>query len=126
MEYAVLLSVVHFKTILLVDPDWLLKVSHQSAAGSLRATQRAKRGTPTERAMKTEKKNSVRLFVAFFFTYFCVLTSSDFLALVSSFLSSVRLLFWPELHSCHFGLFVSSRLHTLYLCVSKKIFETSE
>ena len=27
--FSVLLSVLHFKTILLMDPDWLLKVSHQ-------------------------------------------------------------------------------------------------
>ena len=33
MVYSVLLSVLHFKTILLVDPDWLLKLFHQSAVG---------------------------------------------------------------------------------------------
>ena len=30
MVYSVLLSVLHFKTILLVDPDWLFKLFHQS------------------------------------------------------------------------------------------------
>ena len=33
MVYSVLLSVLHFKTILLVDPDWLLVNFHQSAVG---------------------------------------------------------------------------------------------
>ena len=33
MVYSVLLSVLHFRTILLVDPDWLLKLFHQSAVG---------------------------------------------------------------------------------------------
>ena len=33
MVYSILLSVLHFKTILLVDPDWLLKVFHQLAVG---------------------------------------------------------------------------------------------
>ena len=65
MVYSVLLSVLHFKTILLVDPDWLLKVFHQPAAGSLRATQRAKWITPSERALKTELNNGIGLFVAF-------------------------------------------------------------
>ena len=36
------------------------------------ATQRAKRSTPSERAMKTELKSDVRLFVAFCLTYFIV------------------------------------------------------
>ena len=35
MVYSILLSVLHFKTILLVDPDWLLKLFHQSAVGVL-------------------------------------------------------------------------------------------
>ena len=35
MVCSVLLSVLHFKTILLVDPDWLLKLFHQSAVGVL-------------------------------------------------------------------------------------------
>ena len=38
----------------------------------LSATQRAKRSTPSERAMKTELKTDVRLFVAFCLTYFIV------------------------------------------------------
>ena len=36
------------------------------------AAQRAKRSTPSERAMKNELKNEVRLFVAFCLTYFIV------------------------------------------------------
>ena len=35
-------------------------------------TQRAKRSSPSERAMKTELKSDVRLFVAFCLTYVCV------------------------------------------------------
>ena len=35
MVYSVLLSVLHFKTILVVDPDWLLEVFYQSAVGVL-------------------------------------------------------------------------------------------
>ena len=37
-----------------------------------RATQRAKRSTPSEIGMKTEHKSDVRLFVAFCLTYFIV------------------------------------------------------
>ena len=66
MVYSVWLSVFHFKPILSVDPDWRQKVFHQSAAGSLRATQRAKWITPSERALKTELNNGIGLFVAFF------------------------------------------------------------
>ena len=62
----------HFKSILLVDPDWLLKVSHQSTARLFSAPQGAKWSTPSERAMKTELKTGVRLSVAFYSTYFRV------------------------------------------------------
>ena len=36
MVHSVLLSVLHLKTILLVDPDWLLEVFHQSAVRVLK------------------------------------------------------------------------------------------
>ena len=74
MVCSVLLSVLHFKTILLVDPDWLLKVFHQSAVGVLKGNTASKmeHSTPSERAMKTELKSDVRLFVAFCLTYFIV------------------------------------------------------
>ena len=42
MVHSVLLSVLHFKTILLVDPDWLLKVFHQSAVGVLKGNTESK------------------------------------------------------------------------------------
>ena len=42
MVYSVLLSVLHFKTILLVDADWLLKVSHQSLVGVLKGNTASK------------------------------------------------------------------------------------
>ena len=80
MVYSVLLSVLQFKTILLADPDWLLLIFlHQSAAGSLRAraTQRAKWSTPSERVMKTEVKNSVRLLVAFCYLFLSMTSSAE-------------------------------------------------
>ena len=55
MVYSVLLSVLHFKTSLLVDTDGLLKVFHQSAEA------------------KWKRKTGVILFVAFCWAYFCIL-----------------------------------------------------
>ena len=49
----------------------------------LSATQRAKRSTPSERAMKTELKTDVRLFVAFWL--FDCMTSSVILCFIDSF-----------------------------------------
>ena len=72
MVCSVLLSVLHFKTKYLKDPDWFLKISHQSAAGSMTATQWEKWSTPFERASQIELYNSVRLFVAFCLTNFIV------------------------------------------------------
>ena len=77
MVYSVLLSVLHFKNILLVDPDRLLKPFYQSAVGVLRATQQAKRSSASEREMKAELKNGVRLFAAFCLTYILCITSSS-------------------------------------------------
>ena len=42
MVYSVLLSVLHFKTILFVDPDWLLNVFHQSVVGVLKGNTASK------------------------------------------------------------------------------------
>ena len=42
MVYSVLLFVLHFKTIILMDPDWLLKVLHQSVVMVLRGNTASK------------------------------------------------------------------------------------
>ena len=59
MVCSVLLSVLHFKTKYLEDLDWLLKISHQSAAGSTSATKWEKWKTPSERAFQTENWKTV-------------------------------------------------------------------
>jgi len=58
-----------------LDPavDWKWNINSQSESYKkwfLMATQRAKWSTPSERALKTELKTGVRLFVAFCLTQF--------------------------------------------------------
>ena len=72
MVYSVLLSVLHFETILLVDSDR----HHQSAVGVWKATQQAKWSTASERAIKIELKNGVRKVYSILFDFCLCMTSS--------------------------------------------------
>ena len=62
---SVLLTVLHLKTLLLIGCEF--STANQKATNKwfLMATQREKQSTPSERALKTELKTGVRLFVAF-------------------------------------------------------------
>ena len=69
---------------------------------SQRATQRAKWSTVSERAMKTELKNGVRLSVAFFLTYFFVVqVVARFLAAPRYSLLSMGLVLIDPTHQSH-------------------------
>ena len=60
-------------SVALGDADWLWIFKRQSLGQSLQVViRRAKRSTPTEKALKTELKTGVRLFVAFCLTDFSV------------------------------------------------------
>ena len=68
MVWSVLLTVLHLKTLLLIGCEF--STANQKATNKwfLMATQREKQSTPSERALKTELKTGVRLFVAFCLT----------------------------------------------------------
>ena len=69
MVCSVLLTVLHLKTLLLIGCEISTANQNPTNKWFLMATQRAKRSTPSERALKTELKTGVRLFVAFCLTY---------------------------------------------------------
>ena len=60
MVWSVLLTVLHLKTLLLIGCEF--STANQKATNKwfLMATQREKQSTPSERALKTELKTSVR------------------------------------------------------------------
>ena len=68
MVCSVLLTVLHLKTLLLIGCEISTANQNPTNKWFLMATQRAKRSTPSERALKTELKTGVRLFVAFCLT----------------------------------------------------------
>ena len=66
-----LLTVLHLKTLLLIGCEFSTANQNPTNKWFLMATQRAKRSTPSERALKTELKTAgIRLFVAFCLTQF--------------------------------------------------------
>ena len=65
---SVLLTVLHPKTLLLIGCDILTTNQNPTDKWFLMLTQRAKRITPSKRALKIELKTGVRLFVAFCLT----------------------------------------------------------
>ena len=71
MVWSVLLTVLHLKTLLLIGYEFST-ANHEPANHNhemvFMATQREKWSTPSERALKTELKTGVRLFVAFCLT----------------------------------------------------------
>ena len=68
MVCSVLLTVLHLKTLLLIGCEF--STANQKATNKwfLMATQREKRSTPSERALKTEQKTGAGLYVAFCLT----------------------------------------------------------
>ena len=70
MVCSVLLTVLHLNTLLLIGCE--ISTANQIPTNKwfLMATQRAKRSTQSERTFKTELKTGVRLFVAFWLTWF--------------------------------------------------------
>ena len=61
-------TVLHFKTLLLIGCEFSTANQEPTNKWFLMATQREKQSTPSERALKTELKTGVRLFVAFCLT----------------------------------------------------------
>ena len=68
MVCTVLLTVLQPKTLLLIGCEISTANYNPTNKWFLMATQREKRSTPSERALKTELKTGVRLFVAFCLT----------------------------------------------------------
>ena len=77
MVWSVFLTVLHLKTLLLIGCEFSTANQNPSNKWFLIATQRAKRSTPSERALKTDLKNSARLFTAFCLTYSKCMANSD-------------------------------------------------
>ena len=76
MVCSVLLTVLHLKTLLLIGCEISTANQNPTNKWFLVATQRAKRSTPSERALKTELKTGVRLFCGILFDLICCMTSS--------------------------------------------------
>ena len=70
MVCSVLLTVLHLKTMLLIGCEFSTADEELAIKCFLMATQREKWCTPSERALKTELKTGVRLFVAFWLSEF--------------------------------------------------------
>jgi len=70
MACSVLLTVLHHKILLLIGCEFSTANQEPTNKWFLMATHRAKWSTPSERALKTELKTGVRLFVAFCLTQF--------------------------------------------------------
>ena len=68
MVCSVLLTVLHLKTLLLIGCEFSTANRELINQWFFMATQREKQSTPSERALKTELKPGVRLFVAFCLT----------------------------------------------------------
>ena len=68
MVCSILLIVLHPKTLLLIGCEISTANQNPTNKWFLMATQRAKLSTPSERALKTDLKTRVRLFVAFCLT----------------------------------------------------------
>ena len=65
MVCSVLLTVLHLKTLLLIGCEFSTANQKPTNKWFLMATQREKPSTQSEKALKTELKTGVRLFVAF-------------------------------------------------------------
>ena len=76
MVYSVLLSVLHFKTILLVDPDWLLKLFHQSAVGVLEGNTASKMEHTIWKSNETGAYTWCQIVCSILFDLFKCMTSS--------------------------------------------------
>ena len=70
MVCSVLLTMLHQKTLLLIGCEFSTANKKPTNKWFFMATQREKRSTPSEWALKTELKTGVRLFVAFCLTQF--------------------------------------------------------
>ena len=68
MVCSVLLTVLHLKTLQLIGCEFSTANQKPTNKWFLMATQREKRSTPPERALKADLKNGARLFVAFCLT----------------------------------------------------------
>ena len=76
MVYLVLPSVLHFKTSLLVDPDWLLKVFHQSGAGVSKSNTASKMEHSTWKSNENQTENWCHIVCSILFGLFLCVTSS--------------------------------------------------
>ena len=76
MVYLVLPSVLHFKTSLLVDPDWLLKVFHQSGAGVSKSNTASKMEHSTWKSNENWTENWCHIVCSILSGLFLCVTSS--------------------------------------------------
>ena len=76
MVHFVLLSVLPFKTILFVDPDWLLKVFHQSAVGVLKGNTASKMEYNISKSNENWTDKWCQIVCSILFDLFLCMTSS--------------------------------------------------
>ena len=77
MVYSVLPSVLHFKTSLLVDPDWLLKVFHQSGVGVSKGNTASKMEHSTWKSNENWTENWCHIVCSILSGLFLCVTSSE-------------------------------------------------
>ena len=77
MVYSVLLLVLHFKTTPLMDPDWLLKLFHQSGVEVSEANTASKMEHSTWKSNENWTENWCRIVCSILFGLFLCVTSSE-------------------------------------------------